>query len=123
MNATILVALLVDYEKGEAHKKAIYGREIIPRLHSFVKSFCRDFLKNFSPHGAHNPETRCTFALHSVGQKQGNFKLPLFAFALKMILNLILKMNLKTISDSKSILNLNLNPILNLKMFHVSRET
>ena len=47
----------------------------------------------------------------------------LFAFALKMILNLILKLNLKMILDSKLILNLNLNLILNLKMFHVSRET
>nr|DAW77291.1 MAG TPA: hypothetical protein [Caudoviricetes sp.] len=27
-------------QKGEAHKKAIYGREIILRIHSFVKSFC-----------------------------------------------------------------------------------
>ena len=35
----------------------------------------------------------------------------LFAFALKMILNLILKTNLKTISDLK----LNLNLIFNLK--------
>ena len=47
----------------------------------------------------------------------------LFAFALKMILNLILKLNLKMILDSKLILNLNLNLILNLKMFYVSRET
>lgn len=38
----------------------------------------------------------------------------LFAFALKMILNLILKTNLKTVSNSKTVLNL----ILNLKMFH-----
>ena len=42
----------------------------------------------------------------------------LFAFTLKMILNLILKLNLKMILDSKLILNL----ILNLKMFYVSRE-
>ena len=34
-------------QKGEAHKKAIYGREIIHHAYSFVKSFCRDFLKNF----------------------------------------------------------------------------
>ena len=67
-------------QKGEAHKKAIYGREIILRIHSFVKSFCRDFLKNFSPHSSHNPETRLTFALRRVGQKQGVFKLPPFCF-------------------------------------------
>lgn len=67
-------------QKGEAHKKAIYGREIIPHVYSFVKSFCRDFLKNFSPHYAHNPETRLTFALHRVKQKQGYFKLPPFCF-------------------------------------------
>ena len=67
-------------QKGEAHKKAIYGREIIPRLHSFVKSFCRDFSKKFSPHTAHNPEIRRTFVLHRVRQKQGGFKLPTFCF-------------------------------------------
>lgn len=88
-------------QKGEAHKKAIYGREIILCIHSFVKSFCRDFLKSFSPHSAHNPETGRTFALHRVGQKQGDLNCRLFAFALKMILNLILKTNLKTISDLK----------------------
>lgn len=43
----------------------------------------------------------------------------LFAFALKMIFNLILKLNLKTVSNSKTVLNL----IFNLKMFYVSRET
>ena len=67
-------------QKGEAHKKAIYGREIILRIHSFVKSFCRDFLKNFSLHSAHNPETKRAFALHRVRQKQGDFKLPSFCF-------------------------------------------
>lgn len=65
---------------GEAHKKAIYGREIIHCLHSFVKSFCRDFSKKLSPHTAHNPETGRTFALHRVRQKQGDFKLPTFCF-------------------------------------------
>ena len=39
----------------------------------------------------------------------------LFAFALKMILNLIFKTNLKTISDSKLVLHLILNLIFNLK--------
>ena len=63
--------------------------------------FAEIFQKNFSPHSAHNPETRRTFALHRVGQKQGDFKLPPFCFALKMILNLILKTNLKTIIDLK----------------------
>lgn len=67
-------------QKGEAHKKAIYGREIIHHAYSFVKSFCRDFLKNFSPQSAHNPETRFTFVLHRVGQKQGDFKLLPFCF-------------------------------------------
>lgn len=67
-------------QKGEAHKKAIYGREIILHIHSFVKSFYRDFSKNFSLHSAHNPETGRTFALHSVRQKQGDFKLPTFCF-------------------------------------------
>ena len=67
-------------QNGKAHKKAIYGREIIHHAYSFVKSFCRDFLKNFSPHSAHNPETRRTFALHRVGQKQDDFKLPPFCF-------------------------------------------
>lgn len=63
--------------------------------------FAEIFQKNFSPHSAHNPETGRTFALHRVRQKQEDFKLPPFAFALKMILNLILKTNLKTISDLK----------------------
>ena len=99
---------------SEAHKKAIYGREIIHHAYSFVKSFCRDFLKIFSPHRAHNPETRRTFVFYRVRQKQGDFKLPLFAFSLKIIFNLILKLNLKTVSNSKTVLNL----ILNLKMFH-----
>lgn len=67
-------------KKGEAHKKAIYGREIIPRLHGFVKSFWRDFSKLFSSHGAHNPETRRTFVFHRVRQKQDYFKLPPFCF-------------------------------------------
>ena len=47
----------------------------------------------------------------------------LFAFARKIIFNLILKMNLKMILDSKLVLNLILNFIFNLKMFYVSRET
>lgn len=42
--------------------------------------FAEIFQKNFSPHGAHNPETRLTFVLHRVGQKQGDFKLPPFCF-------------------------------------------
>ena len=42
----------------------------------------------------------------------------LFAFALKMILNLIFKTNLKTVFNSKTVLNL----IFNLKMFHVTRK-
>lgn len=42
----------------------------------------------------------------------------LFAFALKMILSLILKTNLKTVFNSKTVLNL----IFNLKMFHVTRK-
>ena len=63
--------------------------------------FAEIFKKIFSPHAAHNPKTRCTFALHRVGQKQGDLNCRLFAFALKMILNLILKTNLKTISDLK----------------------
>lgn len=42
--------------------------------------FCRDFSKNFSPHYAHNPKTRHTFALHRIRQKQGYFKLPPFCF-------------------------------------------
>lgn len=42
----------------------------------------------------------------------------LFAFALKMIFNLILKLNLKTVFNSKMVLNL----ILNLKMIYVSRD-
>ena len=79
-HATVLVAFGLSTQKGEAHKKAIYGREIIPRLHSFVKSFWRDFSKNFSSHSAHNPETRRTFALHRVRQKQDDFKLPPFCF-------------------------------------------
>lgn len=42
--------------------------------------FAEIFQKVFSPHSAHNPETRRTFALHRVGQKQGDFKLPPFCF-------------------------------------------
>ena len=38
------------------------------------------FQKNFSPHNAHNPETRLTFALNRVRQKQGYFKSPPFCF-------------------------------------------
>ena len=71
---------MVYYTKGEAYKKAIYGREIIHHAYSFVKSFCRDFLKIFSPHSAHNPETKHTFVLHRVRRKQGDFKLPPFCF-------------------------------------------
>ena len=67
-------------QKGKAHKKAIYGRKIILRIHSFVKSFCRDFSKSFSPHSAHNPKTRRIFVFHRVRQKQGDFKLPSFCF-------------------------------------------
>lgn len=93
-------------QKVEAHKKAIYGREIIHHAHSFVKSFAEIFQKIFSPHSVHNPETRRIFAFHSAGQKQGYFKLPPFAFALKMIFNLILKLNLKMNSNSKLVLNL-----------------
>lgn len=67
-------------QKGEAHKKAIYGREIIHHAYSFVKSFCRDFSKKFSPHYAHNPKTMRIFAFHRARQKQGDFKLPPFCF-------------------------------------------
>ena len=42
--------------------------------------FAEIFQKKFSLHSAHNPETKCTFALHRVGQKQGYFKLPPFCF-------------------------------------------
>ena len=42
--------------------------------------FAEIFQKKFSPHSAHNPETRFTFVLHRVGQKQGYFKLPPFCF-------------------------------------------
>ena len=42
--------------------------------------FAEIFQKNFSIHSAHNPETECTFALHRVRQKQGDFKLPPFCF-------------------------------------------
>ena len=79
-DATVLVALLVVNTKGRSPQKAIYGREIILRLHSFVKSFWRDFSKNFSPHSAHNPETVRTFAPRDETQKQGDFKLPPFWF-------------------------------------------
>ena len=42
--------------------------------------FAEIFFKNFSSHSAHNPETRRTFALHRVWQKQDDFKLPPFCF-------------------------------------------
>lgn len=84
--------------------------------------FAEIFQKIFSPHSAHNPETRRIFVFHSARQKQGHFKLPPFAFALKMIFNLILKLNLKMNSNSKLVLNLILNLILNLKMFHVKHK-
>ena len=42
--------------------------------------FAEIFQKKFSSHSAYNPETGRTFALHRVGQKQGNFKLPPFCF-------------------------------------------
>ena len=67
-------------QKGKAHKKAIYGREIIHHAYSFVKSFLRDFSKSFSPHYAHNPKTMRIFVLHRVRQKQGDFKLSPFCF-------------------------------------------
>ena len=79
-DATVLVALLVVNTKGRSPQKAIYGREIIPHLHSFVKSFWRDFSKKFSPHSAHNPETVRTFAPRDETQKQGNLKLPHFCY-------------------------------------------
>ena len=42
--------------------------------------FAEIFQKSFSPHNAHNPKTRLHFALHRVGQKQSDFKLPPFYF-------------------------------------------
>lgn len=42
--------------------------------------FAEIFQKIFSSHSAHNPETRITFVLHRVGQKQGYFKFPPFCF-------------------------------------------
>ena len=43
--------------------------------------FAKIFQKNFSPHSAHNPKTRHTFAFHRARQKQGDFKLPPFCFS------------------------------------------
>lgn len=42
--------------------------------------FAEIFQKKFSPHSAHNPETRRTFVFHRVVQKQGYFKLSPFCF-------------------------------------------
>ena len=49
-------------------------------MYRFVKSFCRDFSKKFSPYSTHNPKTRHTFAFHRARQKQDDFKLPPFCF-------------------------------------------
>ncbi len=89
-------------QKGEAHKKAIYGREIILCIHSFVKSFCRDFSKKFFLHTAPTIPKLGVF-LHCIAldKSRAILNCRLFAFVLKMILNLILKTNLKTISDLK----------------------
>lgn len=51
--------------------------------HAYIalsRVFAEIFQKIFSPHGAHNPKTVLTFALHRIRQKQGYFKLPLFCF-------------------------------------------
>lgn len=51
--------------------------------HAYIalsRVFAEIFQKIFSPHSAHNPETRLTFVLHRAGQKQGYFKLPPFCF-------------------------------------------
>lgn len=44
------------------------------------RAFAEIFQKIFSPHSAHNPETRRTFVFYRVVQKQGYFKLPPFCF-------------------------------------------
>lgn len=84
--------------------------------------FAEIFQKVFSPHSAHNPETRRTLNCIAWDKSSAILNCRLFAFALKMILNLILKTNLKTVSNSKTVLNLILNLILNLKMFHVKHS-
>lgn len=112
-------------QKGEVHKKAIYGREIIHHAYSFVKSFCRDFLKIFFLHTAPTiPKLDVLLYLIAWDKSKAILNCRLFAFALKMIFNLILKLNLKMNSNSKLVLNL----IFNLKMFRLwracaSRET
>lgn len=63
--------------------------------------FAEIFQKVFSPHSAHNPETRRTLNCIAWDKSRAILNCHLFAFALKMILNLILKTNLKTISDLK----------------------
>ena len=117
-DATVLVALLVVNTKGRSPQKGhLWPRNYTPCV-QLCQEFCRDFSKNFSPHSAHNPETRRTLRCIAWDKSRTILNCRLFAFALKMILNLILKTNLKTVSNSKTVLNL----ILNLKMFHVTRN-
>ena len=88
-------------QKGEAHKKAIYGREIILRIHSFVKSFAEIFQKIFLHTLPTIPKLGVLLRCIAWDKNRAILNCRLFAFALKMILNLILKTNLKTISDLK----------------------
>ena len=123
-DATILVALLVDYAKGRSPQKGhLWPRNYTPRVQLCQEFLTRFFKKIF----LHTTPTipKLGTLLHFIARDKSKTILNcrLFCFALKMILNLILKLNLKMNSNSKLVLNLILNLILNLKMFYVSRET
>lgn len=93
------------------------------KLYTMRTALSRVFAEIFQKSFLHTTPTipkLCVF-LHFIARDKNKAILNcrLFAFSLKMILNLILKLNLKMILDSKLVLNL----ILNLKMFHVKHET
>jgi hypothetical protein len=70
-------------QKGEAHKRPFMAAKLYYAYIALSRVFAEIFQKVFSPHRAHDPKTRRTFALHCVGQKQGYFKLPPFCFCAK----------------------------------------
>lgn len=129
LDATVLVALLVDHAKGRSPQKG----HLWPRNYTPCVQLCQEFLPRFfKKFFLHTVPTipKLDVLLYCVAwdKSKAILNCRLFAFSLKMILNLILKLNLKMNSNSKLVLNLILNLILNLKMFRLwraraSRET
>lgn len=117
LNATVLVALLVDHTKGRSPQKG----HLWPRNYTPCVQLCQEFLprffKKFFLHTVPTIPKLCVLLYCIAWDKsKAILNCRLFAFSLKMILNLILKLNLKMNSNSKLVLNLILNLIFNLKI-------